>query len=68
MWETFVDIDIHLSSNGVQTIEWSIRRGTQNERVNELMNYTTYMPPLNPEGQVQGCILWRSLIVRFVRR
>ena len=30
---------------------------------NELMNFITYIPHVKPEGQAQGCILWRSMVI-----
>ena len=27
------------------------------------MNFITYIPPVKPEGQAQGCILRRSMVI-----
>ena len=34
-----------------------------NERMNELMNFITYIPPVKSESQAQGCILRRSMVI-----
>ena len=31
--------------------------------MNERMNCITYIPPMKPEGQAQGCILRRSMAI-----
>ena len=31
--------------------------------MNELMNFITYIPPVKPEGQAQGCILRWSMVI-----
>ena len=30
------------------------------------MNFITYIPPVKPEGQAQGCILRRSMVINLL--
>ena len=31
--------------------------------ISESMNFITYIPPVKPDGQTQGCILRRSMVI-----
>ena len=47
------------------TYEWMNERTNEwtNERTNQRMNFTTYIPPVKLEGQAQGCILRRFMVI-----
>ena len=34
--------------------------------MNDWMNFITYIPPVKPKGQAQGCILWRWRVINLL--